>query len=275
VDSTTTGSLPGRHRLGRPGGGEPHLTGGACPIPRWPVAPDHVAMMLGPAQRAGDAPRTAPEQGRPAATDNDPSTVRATRLPSPARDARRRSEHDQWLRRRLLERQLHDGAALRISALTLQLGLFRHRVPATEPDLQESIDGLQDELHAVLQELRDVASKIYPPLLDEAGLGPALREVADRITTPVRIDAPEARFGPAAEGAAYFAVTECLDALDAGAPPVEVLVRRDADVLAVHVAGVDLRHAPLLHDQVRRLGGTIDVAGGPGTGTIIARIPCE
>src|SRR5919106_1723338 len=59
-------------------------------------------------------------------------------------------------------RQLHDGAALRISALSLQLGLFRHRVPEAEPDLHASIEGLQDELHAVLQELRDVAGKIYP-----------------------------------------------------------------------------------------------------------------
>ncbi|MCU1659994.1 MAG: two-component system sensor kinase [Pseudonocardia sp.] len=243
-------------------------------------------MMLEPAQRAGGAPPTAPEQGRStgssraampptAATDNDRATARAIQVPILAHDADRRSEHEQWLGRRLLERQLHDGAALRISALTLQLGLFRHRVPAAVPDLRESIDGLQDELHAVLQELRDVAGKIYPPLLDGAGLGPALREVADRAATPVRIDAPEARFGAAAEGAAYFAVTECLDALDGGAPPVEVLVRRDADILAVHVTGVDVRHAALMHDQVRRMGGTIDVAGNPGAGTIIARIPCE
>jgi signal transduction histidine kinase len=254
-------------------------------------------MMLEPAHSAGDAPHIAPEQGRStgsshAATpptaahtdhgadhdhvhDHDHATVHATRLRPPAPDARLRAELEHWRRRRLLERQLHDGAALRISALSLQLGLFRHRVPDAEPDLRASIDGLQDELHAVLQELRDVASKIYPPLLDEAGLGPALREVADRIATPVHVDAPEVRFGPAAEGAAYFAVTECLDALDEGAPPVEVLVRREADVLAVHVAGVDVRHGPLMHDPVRRMGGTIDVVGGPGIGTIIARIPCE
>ena len=258
-------------------------------------------MMPEPAQRAGNAPRNTPEQGRSRAssqaapretpsdyncpadgnrptdgqTTDDRNTTQATRLPTPALGVRRRSVHEQWLRRRLLERQLHDGAALRIAALTLQLGLFRHQVPVTEPGLCESIDALQDELHAVLQELRDVASKIYPPLLDEAGLGPALREVADRIATPVRIDAPEIRFGPAAEGAAYFALTECLDALDEDAPPVEVLVRRDANVLAVHLAGVDVRHAPLMHDQVRGLGGTIDVVGGSGAGTIIARIPCE
>jgi signal transduction histidine kinase len=191
------------------------------------------------------------------------------------------------MRRRRLERQLHDGAALRISALTLQLGLFRHKVPDAEPDLHASIESLQDELHAVLQELRDVAAKIYPPLLDEAGLGPALREVADGMETPVRVDAPADRFGPAAEGAAYFAVVDCLAAVDAAAadtgaeaPPVAVLVRRsaaepDGAVLTVHLTGADIRHAESMLDQVRRLGGTIDVAGGPGPGTITARIPCE
>jgi signal transduction histidine kinase len=259
-------------------------------------------MMLEPAQCAGDAPRTAPEQGTPeesssAVTPGTPRTAhpttdpeQATRLPAPAPDARRRSERDQWLRRRRLERQLHDGAALRISALTLQLGLFRHRVPDAEPDLHASIESLQDELHAVLQELRDVASKIYPPLLDEAGLGPALREAAEGIETPLRIDAPADRFGPAAEGAAYFAVMACLAAIDAATVepaaneparrPVEVLVRRDTDeqdggVLAVELTGVDVRHAEPMLDQVRRLGGTIDVAGGPGIGTITVRIPCE
>jgi signal transduction histidine kinase len=249
-------------------------------------------MMLEPAQRAGDPSGIPPTHGRssdqaaespepicddPAPDDgtDDRDADNATRLPAPARAVRRRSEHDEWLRRRLLERQLHDGAALRISALSLRLGLFRHRVPTTESELRESIDCLQDELHAVLQEIREVASKIYPALLDQAGLGPALREVAYRSATLVRVDAPEMRFGLAAEGAAYFAVIECLNALDEDAPPVEVLVRRDGDLLAVQVSCVDVRHASLMHDQVRRMGGTIDVVGGPGIGTIIARIPCE
>jgi signal transduction histidine kinase len=236
-------------------------------------------MMLEPAQRAGDAPRTAHEQGTsecsprplPAPDEID----HTTRLPAPARGARLRAEREQWLRRRSLERQLHDGAALRISALSLQLGLFRHRVPDAEPDLHASIDGLQDELHAVLQELRDVAGQIYPPLLDEAGLGPALREVADQLEIPVRVDAPAERFEPAAEGAAYYAVAECLEAAAPGAPCLDVVVRREEQVLAVDVVGVDLRHADAMLTMVRRLGGTIDVAGGPDAGTITARIPCE
>ena len=133
----------------------------------------------------------------------------------------------------------------------------------------------------MLQELRDVAGKIYPPLLDQAGLGPALREAADRAGVPVRITADEDRFGPAAEGAIYFAVTGCLDALDGRAhEQVRLELHRDQDgcdgpTLVVEIAGVDVRHAEPMLDQVWRLGGTIDLSRGAGVGTITARIPCE
>jgi len=259
-------------------------------------------MMLEPAQRAGDAPRTAPEQGTPEesprpvvhlnATSDPPirntenvralpvKKIESVRLPAFTPEARRRSERQQWLGRRRLERQLHDGAALRISALTLQIGLIRHRAPAAGAGLDESIDALQDELHAILEELRDVAGQIYPPLLDEAGLGPALREVADCIAPHAEIHVSGERFDPAAEGATYFAIAECLDSLDADAPSVNVVISHDVDpeggtVLAATVAPVDLRHAEPMHERVWRLGGTIDVTGGVGVGTITMRIPCE
>ena len=101
--------------------------------------------------------------------------------------ALRRREAAQWVRRRLLERQLHDGASLRISALALRLGLLRYQSPRDEDDWQNRIAELQDELHAVLQELRAVSAQIYPPLLDQAGLGPALRELVDQSGADVEI----------------------------------------------------------------------------------------
>jgi signal transduction histidine kinase len=201
-------------------------------------------------------------------------TFGPARLPGPTRECRLHTEREQWRLRRSLERQLHDGAALRISALALRLGLLRHRITTAEPDVHTSIDDLQDELHAVLQELRDVAAKIYPPLLDEAGLGPALRQVAERMDRPVRVDAPADRFGPAAEGAAYFAVAECLKAVPKDVR-LDVVVRREGQVLAVDVVGVDLRHAAAVLGAVRSLDGAVDVAGCPSAGTITARIPCE
>ncbi|MBV9161170.1 MAG: histidine kinase [Pseudonocardiales bacterium] len=210
-------------------------------------------MVFGPERRAGDRPHEPPVE------------------------ACRRQEKDQWVCRRLLERQLHDGAALRISALTLRLGLVRHDAPPGQAAFQVCLGELQDELHAVLEELRDVAGKLYPPLLDQAGLGPALREVADRMGRPVVIVASGERFGVAAEGAAYFAVAECLASLPAGAPAVEVVVRKETDELMLSVLGVDARHAHLVDDRARPLGGTVDVVDGhgPGASTITARIPCE
>ncbi|MGH3781517.1 MAG: histidine kinase [Pseudonocardiaceae bacterium] len=186
-------------------------------------------------------------------------------------------EKDRWQRRRLLERQLHDGAALRISALTLHLGLLRHRGPLDGQVVLNCIDELQNELHAVLEELRNVAGQLYPPLLDEAGLGPALREVADQLETPVAIVTSGERFGPAAEGAAYFAAARCLATRPGGAQAIRVVVQRENDQLMLSVSGVEACHAQLMDDQAWPLGGTVDVVDGdrPGASTITARIPCE
>ncbi|MFC5994136.1 histidine kinase [Pseudonocardia hispaniensis] len=226
-------------------------------------------MTLEPAHCAGEAsgPAPGPYAAEPAR--------QVVRLAEPVSEERRRHGREQWLRRRRLERQLHDGAALRISALSLQLGLFRHRVPVGETDLQDSIDGLQDQLHTVLQELRDVAVKIYPPLLDEAGLGPALRELAEHADRRVHVSAADRRFGAAAEGAAYFAVSELLAVLPPGAGPVGVAVEGAEGQLILSLTGVDTRHTEVVDYQVRPLGGTVDVAAEGGTGTITARIPCE
>lgn len=215
----------------------------------------------------------------PAAPADPPGAPTAAPIPvSAAAQARRRRERDQWQGRRRLERQLHDGAALRASALVLQLGLFRHRVPEAERELRDAIGGLQDELHAVLQELRDVAGQIYPPLLDEAGLGPALRELAERLDAPLRVRDDGSRFGPAAEGAVYFALADALAADPAS--PREVTVGGSDRELVVTVTGAEPGLGELLLDRARPLGGAVCDVSTPtdetvGTGTIVARIPCE
>ena len=63
-----------------------------------------------------------------------------------------------------------------------------------------------------------MAGALYPPLLDEAGLGPALRELVTATGAVARVDVADVRCGTAAEGAAYFAVAGCLAAAEPGAP---------------------------------------------------------
>jgi signal transduction histidine kinase len=67
------------------------------------------------------------------------------------------------VRRRQLEQQLHDGPALRLAALSLRLGLCSHQA-GDDNGLRECLDESPGRLHTVLQELRNVASQIYPPV---------------------------------------------------------------------------------------------------------------
>ena len=93
--------------------------------------------------------------------------------------------------------------------------------------------------------------------------------------------AADDRFGPAAEGAAYFAVAGLPGRPGPGRPPASSWrVRRDiggpdGPVLVVELVGVDVRHAEAMLEQVWRLGGTIDRTRETGIGTITVRIPCE
>ena len=183
---------------------------------------------------------------------------------------------DSWHQRMRLERELHDGPALRLSALALRLGLLSHRCP--DPALAEGINGVQDELHAVLEELRNLAGRLYPPLLDEAGLGPALRQVAEHTDAPVAIVDNSERFGTALEGATYFAVAECLAALPVGAPAVEVAISREGDELVLAVTGLEPGATGRLQETARSLGGRTDVGPSRSPETAVtavtARIPC-
>ncbi|MEJ2870572.1 histidine kinase [Actinomycetospora sp. OC33-EN08] len=173
--------------------------------------------------------------------------------------AGRERRRDHWQRRRRLERRLHDGAALRISSLALRLGVL------DAP--REQIDALQGEVADALDELRAVAAGIYPPLLHEAGLGPALLERVRATGADVALDVADDRCGPAAEGAAYFALVEVLT----GSPgPLAVGAHRDGTELVVRIGGADPALAAVVRDEAAPLGGTVEA----GPDTIVARFPC-
>src|SRR3954468_1151274 len=71
--------------------------------------------------------------------------------------------------RRQLERNLHDGAQQRLVALALRLARSQH-----EDDLAQTRHVMQASAHELAQaieELREVAQGIHPPVLTEHGLG--------------------------------------------------------------------------------------------------------
>jgi hypothetical protein len=177
---------------------------------------------------------------------------------------------ERWRSRRGLERRLHDGPALRLSALSLRLGLLR--TGTGDAAWQQGLDDVADELGAALQELREVAAAIYPPLLDEAGLGPALRELVTATGASARIDAVDTRCGTAAEGAAYFATAACLAHTTT---TVDVRARVEDGDLVLTLDGVDPALRDVVLDEAEPLGGSVSsTPTGAGCATITGRFPC-
>jgi len=179
--------------------------------------------------------------------------------------------------RRRLERDLHDGAQQRLLALSYDLRLARAGAAADgDEELARMLDAARDDTAAALDELRDLAHGIYPAILTEAGLGPALEALADEAPLPVEIDeVATERQPPAVETTAYVIVAEAIeDAARREAPFVSVRVQIAGGRLRI-TANDDGRpriaDLPHLADRVGALGGALDI----GDTTLRAEIPCE
>jgi signal transduction histidine kinase len=167
--------------------------------------------------------------------------------------------------RRRLERDLHDGAQQRLLALSYDLRLARAQAQADGDSQTGSLlTKATDQAQAALRELRELAHGIYPAILTEAGLGPALATLADTAPLPVELrDAAQGRYPAGVETCAYLLVTEALDdAAGRAASHGTVSVVQDGGRLVVSVEddGTD-RTSPMvqLADRVGALDGQLTV----------------
>jgi len=189
--------------------------------------------------------------------------------------------------RRRLERNLHDGAQQNLVALAVSLRLARD-VLAEEPETAaQMLDQLADDLKVTIQELRDLAHGIYPPLLADSGLGKALEAAASRSPQSVRVTATDLRrYSPDIEAAVYFCCLEALQNAAKHAPGATVDVRlwEQSGGLLFSVTddgpGFDVAAARGGHghvnmaDRLGAIGGTIRWQSEPGCGaTVQGSIP--
>jgi signal transduction histidine kinase len=83
---------------------------------------------------------------------------------------------------------LPDGMSRRWGALTIHLNLLEE--PAGDSAaVRELVAAVKNGVRAALDDLRDLARGIYPPLLAGQGLVPALQAQARKACLPVQIDA--------------------------------------------------------------------------------------
>jgi signal transduction histidine kinase len=187
--------------------------------------------------------------------------------------------------RRRLERDLHDGAQSRFAGVALHLRLAQRKAPP-DSELAEMLDAAIGELHAGIDELRELARGIHPALLTQRGLEAALESLAGRAPLPVELRVTlDGRLPGPVETAAYFAVSEALANVvkhaGAGFVAVDVAVEHGRLVIEVRddgcggasiAAGSGLRG---LADRVGALDGRIELDSPLGGGTRLrVEIPC-
>ncbi|MFG2768951.1 sensor histidine kinase [Streptomyces sp. NPDC048350] len=190
--------------------------------------------------------------------------------------------HDE---RRRIERDLHDGVQQRLVGLGMLLGRAR-RIRARDP---EGADALllqaHEESRRALAELREVAWRVYPAVLDEGGLRAALETVAERSALPVGLGyAVERPLPRAVETVAYFLVSEAVTNVvkHAGATRIGVQVTLDGEQLSVQVTddgagGADASGSGLsgLASRAAALDGRFAVDSPAGGPTVVrAVLPC-
>ena len=198
------------------------------------------------------------------------------------RESRRRIVSAQDERARTLERNIHDGAQQQLVALTVKLRLAEQLAERDPAGMRELLQTLQVETTAALEDLRDLARGIYPPLLADQGLGAALQAQARKSMVPVALELEEiGRYSQEIESAIYFS---CLEALQnvakyANASLVTIALARTDGQLSFSVAddgvgfdtgsttqGSGLRG---IEDRLDALGGMVRVKSSRGAGTTV------
>jgi signal transduction histidine kinase len=215
--------------------------------------------------------------------------LRNVRLIEELRASRQRLVAAQDEGRRRLERNIHDGVQQQLVALAVKLRLADGLIDRDTVKAHDAIAALQNDANAALEDLRDLARGIYPPLLADRGLRAALEAQAQKATTPVRVDGESVgRYPREIESTVYFCALEAMNNIAKYAEATAASVRleqrdgilrftvrddgRGFDPRAA-VGGTGLQGMP---DRLEAVGGSLLVESVIGSGTTVTgTVPVE
>lgn len=203
------------------------------------------------------------------------------------RASQRRLVTAQDAERRKLERNIHDGAQQQLVALAVKMRIAQGLATKDTEKTADLLGQLQEDAQTALQDLRDLAHGIYPPLLADQGLPAALEAQARRSPVPVDIECDGVtRYAPEIEAAIYFSVLEALQNVAKYADATQVSVRLGQEdgwvVFNVHDDGRGFDAAATargsglqgMTDRLSALAGDVGIESTPGVGTAVTgRIP--
>lgn len=211
--------------------------------------------------------------------------------------------------RRRIERNIHDGVQQEIVALLAKLRLARNQLRRDPEVADATLAELQEEARQALEDLRELARGIHPPVLSDRGLVEAIEARAARLPLGITIEADRGlrgrRYAQEIEGAAYFLVCEALANVLKHASARHVAVRLSDDdgprpqkvgphprgmgLLRIEVVDDGVGFSPNgtssptgevttglrgLTDRTEALGGSLQIISRPGAGTrLVAHLP--
>jgi two-component system, NarL family, sensor kinase len=203
--------------------------------------------------------------------------------------------------RRRIARDLHDTTGQKIAALSMSLDRVARLLDSKKPERQEALEEGRDIVRMIGEEIRTLSYLLHPPLLDESGLGSAVRWYAEGfqkrsgIRLNVNISPDLGRLSTDVEMALFRVVQESLTNVHrySGSPDAEINVFDTPDAIKLeiidHGKGIQTGAVrtkvegiaslgvgiPGMRERIRQFGGQLEVDFGRDGTRVSASVPLK
>ncbi len=173
---------------------------------------------------------------------------------------------------------MHDGPQQDLVALAVNLQLARRLLDVDPAAARALLDEMGRDVQEAIDGTRQLAHRIYPPLLEAGGLGAALGFAAESIGVPTRVQvAAGGAYPPEVAGTVYFCCVEALECAGAGSRSTVAVRERDGALVFEIIndgAGGRVANATAdlagLQERVEALGGRLTIASEPDNRTRVS-----
>jgi two-component system NarL family sensor kinase len=203
--------------------------------------------------------------------------------------------------RRRIARDLHDVTGQKIAILSMSLDRLGRLVQSEGAEVDETLEESREVVRKIGEEIRTLSYLLHPPLLDESGLGSAVRWYAEGfqkrsgIHLTVDIATDLGRLSTDVETALFRVVQESLTNVHrySGSPDAEIKIFAEDEEIHLEVVdhgrGIEAGAVPVpidgiaslgvgipgMRERLRQLGGQLEVDFGRNGTRVVATVPLK
>ena len=221
-----------------------------------------------------------------------------TRAESSLRQLSLELMHLQEKEKRRIARELHDATSQELALLSMRLGQLQRKLPPQDLELLELVNNIRDLTRQCTQKIRTASYLLHPPLLQEAGLVPAISWLAEGfaertgIRVNVKISSKLGRLAEISELAIFRVVQESLSNVIRHSTSNVVDIRLSRRPGTIELSVTDrgalrmpgkVDHQPHhggvgiagMRERLQELGGHLHVHSVSGGMAVVACLPAE